>query len=161
MTRVRFVLVFALLALALPSAHAPKRSKSASKPAKSAKSAAAPTTPGLTPGAHDVVLNGVRFWYRVAGSSTSATAPVVFLHGGPGYNSHSFSVLEGSKLERSLQMFSFDQRGAGRSERPWSGHYQLDTLVDDIEALRKVLAVPRISLIGPSFGGLVALRDVA
>ena len=107
------------------------------------------------------MLNGVRFWYRVAGSSTSATAPVVFLHGGPGYNSHSFSVLEGSKLERSLQMVYFDQRGAGRSERPWSGHYQLDTLVDDIEALRKVLAVPRISLIGHSFGGLLALEYAA
>jgi proline iminopeptidase len=160
MTRARFVLVFALLALALPSAHAQKK-KSARKPAKAAKSTTAPTTPGLTPGAHEVVLNGVRFWYRVAGTSDREVAPVVFLHGGPGYNSHSFSVLEGPKLERSLQMVYFDQRGAGRSERPWSGHYQLDTLVDDVEALRKTLGVPKITLMGHSFGGLLALEYAA
>lgn len=161
MIRTRVVIAVALLVFALPPAHAQKKSKSARKPAKSARPAAAPTTPGLTAGVHEVVLNGVRFWYRVAGSSTSATAPVVFLHGGPGYNSHSFSVLEGPKLERSLQMVYFDQRGAGRSERPWSGHYQLDTLVDDVEALRRALGVPRITLMGHSFGGLLALEYAA
>jgi proline iminopeptidase len=106
-------------------------------------------------------LNGVRLWYRVAGTSDREIAPVVFLHGGPGYNSHSFSVLEGPRLERSLRMVYFDQRGAGRSERPWSGHYQLDTLVDDVEALRKTLGVPKITLLGHSFGGLLALEYAA
>jgi proline iminopeptidase len=162
MTQARFVIAVALLTFALPPAHAQKRSRSARKPAKSAKQTPAPArTPALTAGVHEVVLNGVRFWYRVAGSSEKSVAPVVFLHGGPGYNSHSFSVLEGPKLERSLLMVYFDQRGAGHSERPWSGHYQLDTLVQDVEALRRVLGVPRISLIGHSFGGLLALEYAA
>ena len=160
MIRARFVIVLALLAVALPSAHAQKK-KSTRKTAKSAKPAAAPTTPGLAAGPHEVVLNGVRLWYRVAGTAENGVAPVVFLHGGPGYNSHSFSVLEGPKLERSLQMVYYDQRGAGRSERPWSGHYQIDTLVDDVEALRKTLGVPKISLMGHSFGGLLALEYAA
>lgn len=157
MIRARFAITLALLPLALSSAQA-QRKKAVRKPTKQA---AAPTTPGLSAGAHEVVLNGVRFWYRVAGTSEIGVAPVVFLHGGPGYNSHSFSVLEGPKLERSLQMVYYDQRGAGRSERPWSGHYQIDTLVDDVEALRKTLGVPKVTLMGHSFGGLLALEYAA
>jgi proline iminopeptidase len=162
MTRTRFVIVLVLLTFALPSAHAQKRSKSAHRPAKATKQATAPArTPALTAGVHEVVLNGVRLWYRVAGSSENGAAPVVFLHGGPGYSSHSFSVLEGPRLERTLLMVYFDQRGAGHSERPWTGHYQLDTLVNDVEALRRLLGVPKISLIGHSFGGLLALEYAA
>lgn len=119
------------------------------------------TTGALATGSHDVVLNEVRFWYRVAGVATKERPPVLFLHGGPGYNSHSFSVLEGPRLERQLRMIYYDQRGAGRSERPWTMHYDIDTLVEDIEALRRTLGVPQIALIGHSFGGLLALEYAA
>ena len=130
--------------------------------AQGSKHSAKPeSTSPMSVGAHEVVLNGVRFWYRVAGESRKGVAPVLFLHGGPGYNSYSFSVLEGPRLERAVQLIYFDQRGAGRSERPWSGHYQLDTLVEDIESLRKTLGVPKLALMGHSFGGLVALEYAA
>ena len=112
---------------------------------------------GLRTGEHNVVLNGVRVWYRVAGNAPSALPPLVFLHGGPGYNSHSFAVLAGPRLEPSLRVVYYDERGSGRSERPWTGHYQLDTLVEDVEALRRALGVPKIALMGHSFGGTLAL----
>ena len=110
---------------------------------------------------HNVVLNGVRFWYRVAGSTKPGAPTVVYLHGGPGYNSYSFSVLIGPRLERSLRMVYFDERGSGRSERPWTGHYQLDTMVADVEALRRTLGLSTIALIGHSFGGTLALEYAA
>ena len=47
-------------------------------------------SPALATGEHDVVVNGVRLWYRVAGAATPGTPPVLFLHGGPGYNSYTF-----------------------------------------------------------------------
>lgn len=119
------------------------------------------TAPAHAQSAHNVVLNGVRFWYRVAGSMAPGTPTVVYLHGGPGYNSYSFSVLIGPRLERSLRMVYFDQRGSGRSERPWTGHYQLDTLVADLDALRRALRLSRIALIGHSFGGTLALEYAA
>ncbi len=149
--------VLALLAAAAPFAQAQrsKHRKTSEKQPTPSQSAATSTGP------HDVVLNGVRFWYRVAGHARKNVAPLVFLHGGPGYNSYSFSVLEGPRLERSLQMVYFDQRGAGRSERPWTGHYQLDTLVEDVEALRRALGVPQIALMGHSFGGMLALEYAA
>ena len=36
--------------------------------------------------------------------------PVLFLHGGPGYNSYSFATLA-PRLEKNLNMIYFDQRG--------------------------------------------------
>lgn len=112
-------------------------------------------------GGRDIIVNGVRLWYRVAGAAASGAPPVVFLHGGPGYNSHSFSVIAGPALERQLRMVYFDQRGSGRSERPWEGDYRMATLVEDIEGLRRALGVQRIAIIGHSFGGTLALEYAA
>src|SRR6266568_3652802 len=72
-------------------------------------------TPGLRDGPHNVVINGVRLWYRVAGASAAGVPPVVFLHGGPGQGSYHFAALAGPYLERSLRLVYFDQRGSGRS----------------------------------------------
>lgn len=151
--------IFVALALALGAVSAEGQKKK--RPKKAPVAVVAPTPPGLTTGAHDVVLNDVRFWYRVAGVAEKGVPPVVFLHGGPGYSSYSFAALAGPRLERSLQMIYFDQRGAGRSERPWTGHYQLDTLVQDVEALRRALGIDRIAVMGHAFGGLLALEYAA
>jgi len=115
----------------------------------------------LRTGAHDVVVNGVRLWYCVAGHRLAGVPPVLFLHGGPGYNSYSFAALAGPRLERGLRMIYLDQRGSGHSERPWTRHYQLDTLVADVDAFRAALGVPKLAVIGHSFGGTLALEYAA
>ncbi|MFP4229462.1 MAG: alpha/beta fold hydrolase [Salinivenus sp.] len=114
----------------------------------------------LNPGEHHVVVDGVRLAYTVAGP-TSSTPPVVFLHGGPGYNSHSFAVQAGPLLESSHRMIYLDQRGAGRSERPWTNDYSLARLVEDLEALRLHWDQPTLVLMGHSFGGALALEYAA
>src|SRR5712691_3085860 len=116
---------------------------------------------GLRDGPHQVVINNVRLWYRVAGRPAAGIPPVVFLHGGPGQGSYHFAALVGPYLERSLRMVYFDQRGSGKSERPWTGEYSMATLVEDIEGLRRELGVPQIALIGHSFGGTLALEYAA
>ncbi|MBA4804108.1 MAG: alpha/beta hydrolase [Brevundimonas sp.] len=121
--------------------------------------ARAPTDPSLRPGEHEVVVNGVRLWYRVAGQTGGA--PVVFLHGGPGQGSQAFARFAGPALERRLRMVYLDQRGGGRSERPWNEAYSLDLLVEDLEQLRRRWGVERLSLIGHSFGTIVALEYAA
>jgi proline iminopeptidase len=87
--------------------------------------------------------------------------PVVFMHGGPGQGSYHFAALSGPALETSLRLVYFDQRGSGRSERPWTRDYSLPTLIDDIEALRRALGVPRIALVAHSFGSALALEYAA
>jgi proline iminopeptidase len=114
----------------------------------------------LSPGAHRFAVDGVNLWYRVAGQPFGE--PVVFLHGGPGEGSQTFAHFAGPALERSLRMVYFDQRGSGRSDRPKDPKaYSIAQLVDDIEALRKHLAVSRIALIGHSFGTILGLEYVA
>lgn len=112
-------------------------------------------------GAHHVVVNGVRLWYRVAGTGAPSAPPVVFLHGGPGQGSAHADALAGPHLEPTLRMIYLDQRGSGHSERPWTGDYALATLVADIEGLRQHLGVPQIALVGHSFGALLALEYAA
>jgi proline iminopeptidase len=117
--------------------------------------------PGLRSGPHEVMLNGARHFWRVAGPLKDGAPPVVFLHGGPGQGSAHFDALAGPYMERELRMVYFDQRGSGHSERPASNDYALTTLVEDIEALRRELGVPKIALLGHSFGGLLALEYAA
>jgi proline iminopeptidase len=117
--------------------------------------------PGLRPGEHHVVVDGVRLWYRVAGRAAASADPVVFLHGGPGGNSFDFAALAGPGLEPRLRMVYLDQRGSGRSERPWSGEYSIARLVEDVEGVRQALGVPRIALLAHSFGGTLALEYAA
>ncbi|WNG30324.1 alpha/beta hydrolase [Cystobacter fuscus] len=115
----------------------------------------------LDTGEHQQVVNGVRLYYRVAGEAPRRQAPVLFLHGGPGYNSYSFARLMGARLEKGQRMVYLDQRGCGRSERPWDNTYSLEVLLRDLEALRQELEVERWVLMGHSFGATLALEYAA
>jgi proline iminopeptidase len=116
---------------------------------------------GLRAGPHEIALNGALHFYRVGGPAVAGVPPVVFLHGGPGQGSAHFDALAGPYMERQLRVVYFDQRGSGHSERPASGDYRLSTLVADVEALRRALGVPKVALIGHSFGGTLALEYAA
>ena len=121
--------------------------------------AAAQTVAPLAPGEHNVVINGVRVWYRVAGQQQGT--PVVFLHGGPGQGSQTFARFAGPPLERTQRMIYLDQRGSGRSEKHWKKEYSLDLMVDDLEKLRRHWNVEKMALIGHSFGTVVGLEYAA
>lgn len=118
-------------------------------------------------------LNGAELHFELVGAPadpestgtlSASRAPVVFLHGGPGYNSYSFQELFGERL-RSLErpVIYLDQRGSGRSG-PLSETEQgedtldLDTLVADLEAVRDFLDIPRMVPLGHGFGALIALE---
>ena len=116
----------------------------------------AATSP-LAAAAHRFTADGVELWYRVAGAATGV--PVVFLHGGPGEGSMAFQAVGGPQLEKTQRLVYFDQRGAGRSERPKdAAAYSLDILVNDIERLRQQLGVSKIVLLGHSFGTQLSLE---
>ncbi|PYP37468.1 MAG: hypothetical protein DMD46_05270 [Gemmatimonadetes bacterium] len=100
-----------------------------------------------------VDLNGVRLYTRRAGEGP----PVVVLHGGPGAH-HDYLLPQYDHLtEGGRALLYYDQRGGGRSpvarEVPvgWREH------VADLEALRLHWALDRLTLLGYSWGGLLAL----
>ncbi|MGN2252459.1 alpha/beta fold hydrolase [Frateuria sp. GZRe12] len=107
---------------------------------------------------HDDVINGVRLAYWTSRPIRSTDEPVLFLHGGPGYNSYSFRMTAGKALDARYPMVYLDERGSGESERPWRGDYALATLVEDIEGLRHQLGVERMVVAGHSFGGTLAVE---
>src|SRR5690242_16906252 len=102
-----------------------------------------------------VELNGVRLYTRQVGDGPS----VVVLHGGPGahhdYLLPQYDRLAAGRAGRAL--IYYDQRGGGRSAVPrdvavgWREH------VADLEALRNHWRLDRLTLVGYSWGGLLAV----
>jgi proline iminopeptidase len=83
--------------------------------------------------------------------------PCLYLHGGPGYWSKSFSDLSGSLLESEFEMIYLDQRGCGRSSHQ-SKDYSLKRLTKDIEEVRVQLNIEKFYLLAHSFGGILAVN---
>ena len=122
----------------------------------------------LPAGIYEAHLNGADLYFEVVGEA-SAAAPLVYLHGGPGYNSFSFRELLGERLEELGQRVVYlDQRGCGRSgaledteQARAAGDadtLDLDTLVADLEELRDFLGAEQIVPLGHGFGALIALE---
>ena len=87
-------------------------------------------------------------------------APVIFyLHGGPGYNSHSFRDLAGDEL-RGFRVVYADQRGAGRSLADTGADLGVEALAGDVVAILDALRVERITLLAHGFGALIAAEVV-
>ena len=82
--------------------------------------------------------------------------PVIFyLHGGPGYNSHSFRDLIGEDLDR-YRMIYADQRGSGRSYA--SADFTINDLADDTQTTLDTLEIESASLLAHGFGAQIAIR---
>ena len=107
-------------------------------------------------------IRGTEIYFDVAGMQLTPVKndfvekPVVFmLHGGPGgdhlrFKQHSLA------LQDVAQLIFIDHRGCGRSKKTKISDYTLENNIEDIEALRKHLGLPRICLLGTSYGGIVA-----
>ena len=99
-----------------------------------------------------VELNGVRLYTRRVGDGP----PVVVLHGGPGAH-HDYLLPQYDRLARRRALIYYDQRGGGRSpvgrDVPvgWREH------VADLESLRALWGLARLTLLGYSWGGLLAI----
>ncbi len=82
--------------------------------------------------------------------------PVLFLHGGPGYNGASFEVSTAKKLsENGFYVIVYDRRGEGRSV-DLNAKFNFQETFDDINLILKKYNVKKINLIGHSFGGIIA-----
>jgi proline iminopeptidase len=86
---------------------------------------------------------------------------VIFLHGGPGYNSASFELTTAAQLaDRNFYVITYDQRGAARS-KDVKAVYTFPSYCKDLLRVYKHFGVKRAILIGHSFGGPLALHFAA
>ncbi len=96
--------------------------------------------------------NGVMIYYEEFGQGK----PLMIVHGGPGA-SHDYFLPYLIPLAKNHKLIFIDERGSGRSERLEDvTKYTVENMVEDVEAVRKALNLGKISLLGHSYGGVLA-----
>lgn len=98
-------------------------------------------------------INGDSIFYKILGKGD----PILFVHGGPGLD-HSYLLPQMAGLSENFQLIFYDQRACGRSS------YNVDTtsisirgFMNDIEELRKELNIEKLTILGHSWGSLLAM----
>jgi proline iminopeptidase len=99
-----------------------------------------------------VDANGVMIYYKIFGRGK----PLVIVHGGPGA-SHDYFLPYLTPLARHYQLIFIDERGSGRSQTLEDvSAYTVENMVEDVEAVRQALGLGQVSLLGHSYGGVLA-----
>jgi len=82
--------------------------------------------------------------------------PLIYLHGGPGYNSAGFESTTAQKLsENGFYVITYDRRGEGRSPDK-NAKFTFNETFDDINLIYDKFNLTSATLIGHSFGGVIA-----
>jgi proline iminopeptidase len=99
-----------------------------------------------------VDANGVMIYYMTLGRGE----PLMIVHGGPGA-SHDYFLPYLLPLARHNKVIFIDERGSGKSEKLEDpAGYTVENMVEDVEAVRQALGLGKISLLGHSYGGVLA-----
>jgi proline iminopeptidase len=110
-------------------------------------------TPNLFPKQEGFVdSHGVLIYYMSVGRG----APLMIVHGGPAA-SHDYFLPYLLPLMRTNRLIFIDERGSGKSSKlEDTSQYTVANMVEDIETVRQTLGLGKISLMGHSFGGVLA-----
>lgn len=85
--------------------------------------------------------------------------PIVFVHGGPGYNSWDFEFTTARPLsEQGYYVVVYDQRGQGRSDAADSKGFDYRQYADDLKEIIDGLKLKEPVLIGHSHGGPITIK---
>jgi proline iminopeptidase len=99
-----------------------------------------------------VDAHGVLIYYVSFGTGS----PLVIVHGGPGAD-HTYFLPWLLPLARTHRLVFIDERGSGRSQRLQdTSLYTVEAMADDVEDVRVALNLGKISLLGHSYGGVLA-----
>jgi proline iminopeptidase len=99
-----------------------------------------------------VPIRGVGLLVRRVGRGS----PVVVLHGGPGAD-HEYLLPQFDALANGRELIYYDQRGGGRSPVARDVPVGWTEQVDDLDVLRTHVGLESLTLVGYSWGGLLAL----
>jgi len=99
-----------------------------------------------------VKVNGANLWVVTVGEGD----PIIFISGGPG-SAHVYMRDFDPLADNHHQLIFFDEFGRGKSDTAKNlSVYTIERDVDDVEALRIALKLDKISVLGHSYGGVVA-----
>jgi pimeloyl-ACP methyl ester carboxylesterase len=81
---------------------------------------------------------------------------VLLIHGWP-LNADSWAYHAYHLAQAGYRVITYDRRGFGRSDQPWSG-YDYDTLTNDVADIIEALHLNQVALVGFSMGGGEVVR---
>ena len=84
--------------------------------------------------------------------------PLIVLHGGPGLDHHMFGDYLDPLADR-YRLILVDQRSQGRSDRAPESTWSLQQMAADVVSLAQTLSLERYTVLGHSYGALVALQN--
>lgn len=93
------------------------------------------------------------YWVRYG---QAGAPPLLLLHGGPGAD-HRYLLPQMLRLGRDHELLLYDQRGGGQSRSDDREPVTWRTQVEDLEHVVAELGVESLTLVGYSWGGLLAL----
>ena len=101
-----------------------------------------------------VATQAQQLYVKTFGNPTAK--PIIFLHGGPGYNAVVFEATTAQRLaDAGYFIIVYDRRGEGRSTLP-NPQYTFTQTFSDLDSLYNAYHLTRVTLMGHSFGGIVA-----
>lgn len=139
-----FISLFLVLASCFSSVYA-------EMPASTVKAAAS-----VHQGSKEIFIetNDAQIFCRVFGKGE----PIIVIHGGPGLT-QDYLLPHMAKLAQANLVIFYDQRGCGRSTGAINqDSIQINTFVDDLEAIRKFFAYEKVTVLGHSWGGFLAMQ---
>ena len=98
-------------------------------------------------------INGIELCYEIFGEGY----PIALIHGF-GARKEGFKC-QIPALSKDFKVITFDNRGAGKSERV-NKPYTMETLADDVRGLLDFLEIKKTHILGTSMGGLIAQQFV-
>jgi proline iminopeptidase len=85
--------------------------------------------------------------------------PIIFIHGGPGFNSFNFEFSTANYLaNKGFYVVVYDQRGSGRSELTPIDQFKFEKSFEDLDIIIENLHIKKPILVGHSFGGTLAIK---
>lgn len=81
---------------------------------------------------------------------------LLLLPGGPGGNHSVYNSIQNELLQYA-NLILFDPRGCGYSDECDAKYCSIDNYIEDVEALRKHFNLPRMILLGGSYGAMAAI----
>lgn len=96
---------------------------------------------------------------KLYGTIMGKGSPLIVIHGGAGYLTHDYLLPAMAQLTKNHTTIFYDQRGLGRSSSPISPEQiNITAYIKDLESIRKFLGFPKVSVLGHSWGGFVAMH---
>lgn len=104
-----------------------------------------------------IQVTGGKLYYEQYGSKNSN--PVIVLHGGPGVLDSSYLLPQMAELAKENEVVFYDQRGSGKSLEFTLDNesINIESFINDLDAVRAKFGYNKFTLVGHSWGGLLAM----